>query len=193
MADTKVIVGLGNPGREYEKTRHNAGFEALDSIASAVGIGVNSRKFGALVGTGEYKDKKLILVKPQEFMNRSGQAVATVLGFYKLAPADLIVVLDDMALEPGVVRLRPKGSAGGHNGLADIIEKLGTSDFARLRIGIGQSPFEARDYVLSRPSPEERKLIDEAVDTAKKAVLAWLTDGIDAAMNKFNVKNGLEL
>jgi peptidyl-tRNA hydrolase, PTH1 family len=186
-AALKVIVGLGNPGKEYARTRHNVGFAVVDSLAETVGIEVTAKKFGGLVGLGECKGKKLILVKPQQYMNRSGQVVATVLGFYKLTPADVIVVADDMALEPGVVRLRAKGSAGGHNGLADIIEKIGTSDFTRLRIGIGKSAFpDARDYVLGEPSKEEKAAITEGIEKARQALVCWLTDGLEKAMNKFN-------
>jgi peptidyl-tRNA hydrolase, PTH1 family len=187
VPEIKLIAGLGNPGREYARTRHNAGFAVVDSLAESLGIEVTARKFGGLVGHGEYKGKKLILVKPQQYMNLSGQVVATVVGFYKLAIADVMVVADDMALEPGVVRLRAKGSAGGHNGLADIIEKLGTSDFARLRVGIGKSVFpDARDYVLGEPTKEEKVLIAEGVQKAHQALLCWLTEGLEKAMNKFN-------
>jgi PTH1 family peptidyl-tRNA hydrolase len=186
-SQTRLIVGLGNPGREYAQTRHNVGFAAVDSLAEELGIDVAAKKFGGLLGQGQYKDKKLILVKPQQYMNRSGQVAATVVGFYKLSPADLMVVTDDMALDPGVIRLRAQGSAGGHNGLADIIEKLGTSDFARLRIGIGKSGFpDARDYVLGEPSKEEKALIAESVKKAHQALLCWLTEGLEKAMNKFN-------
>jgi peptidyl-tRNA hydrolase, PTH1 family len=184
---TVVIAGLGNPGKEYVRTRHNVGFAVVDSLAEALGIEVTAKKFGGLLGQGQYKDKKLIVVKPQQYMNRSGQVVATVLGFYKLLPADVMVIADDMALDPGVIRLRAKGSAGGHNGLADIIEKLGTDEFARLRVGIGKSAWpDARDYVLGEPSKEEKALIAEGVQKAHQALLCWLADGLEKAMNKFN-------
>jgi peptidyl-tRNA hydrolase, PTH1 family len=186
-ATVKVIVGLGNPGKEYARTRHNVGFAVAESLAESLGIEVTAKKFGGLIGQGQYKDKKLIVVKPQQYMNLSGQVVATVLGFYKLTPADVMIVADDMALEPGVVRLRAKGSAGGHNGLADIIEKLGTSDFARLRIGIGKSAYpDARDYVLGEPSKEEKALLAEGIEKAHEALLCWLDEGLEKAMNKFN-------
>lgn len=183
----KLVVGLGNPGTEYAKTRHNVGFAVVDSLAKELGIEVTAKKFGGLLGQGQFKDKKLILLKPQKYMNLSGQVVATVLGFYKLSPADIMVVADDLALEPGVVRLRAKGSAGGHNGLADIIEKIGTGDFARLRVGIGKSAFpDARDYVLGEPSKEEKELIKQGIEKAHQALLCWLNDGLERAMNKFN-------
>ena len=137
MVETKMVVGLGNPGKEYIDTRHNTGFRVIDALAETLGIEVRKRKFGARFGSSEFADAKLILLKPWQFMNRSGQAVATALGFYKLGANDLLVVTDDMALEPGRIRIRAKGSAGGHNGLADVIEKLSTESFARCRIGIG--------------------------------------------------------
>jgi PTH1 family peptidyl-tRNA hydrolase len=189
MVETKMIVGLGNPGREYVGTRHNTGFKVIDALAETLGIEVRKRKFGARFGSGEFANRKLILLKPWQFMNRSGQAVATALGFYKLGANDLLVVTDDMALDPGRIRIRAKGSAGGHNGLADIIEKLATNQFARLRIGIGQSPDEwTVDYVLDRPTESEKPLLDAAIAKARDAVLCWIESGIDEAMNKFNVK-----
>jgi PTH1 family peptidyl-tRNA hydrolase len=185
--ETKLIVGLGNPGKEYAQTRHNAGFAVVDSLAKELGIDIRAKKFGGLLGQGRFEDKKLILLKPQQYMNRSGQVVATVLGFYKLPLSDVMVVTDDMALEPGAVRLRSSGSAGGHNGLADIIEKLGSDKFARLRVGIGKSEFsDAKDYVLSEPSKEEKAMIDKGIENAHHALLCWLSDGLEKAMNKFN-------
>ncbi len=188
MVGTKMVVGLGNPGRQYVGTRHNTGFRVIDALAETLGIEVRKRKFGARFGSGELADKKLILLKPWQFMNRSGQAVATALGFYKLGANDLLVATDDMALEPGRIRIRAKGSAGGHNGLADIIEKLGTNQFARLRVGIGQSQDEwTVDYVLDRPTESEKPLLDAAIATARDAVLCWIESGIDEAMNEFNM------
>jgi len=182
-----LIVGLGNPGKEYVNTRHNIGFQVLDSLAEALNVDVKKRKFGARFGLADFSDKKLILLKPWQFMNRSGQAVATAAGFYKLGVSDLLVVLDDMALEPGRIRIRSKGSAGGHNGLADIIEKLGTDNFGRLRIGIGQSGREnAVNFVLDRPNEAERVLLNEAIEKAREAVLCWIEHGFDATMNKYN-------
>ena len=183
----KMIVGLGNPGKEYVGTRHNAGFNVIDSLAEQLGIEVKKKKFGALMGTGQFNGKKLILVKPVRFMNCSGQVVATVAGFYKLDLEDMLVVSDEMAIEAGNIRVRAKGSAGGHNGLADIIEKLGTEQFNRLRVGIGQSG--SRDtvsFVLTKPAPDERELIEEATAKAKQAVISWIEYGIDKTMNEFN-------
>lgn len=184
---TRIVVGLGNPGDEYVNTRHNIGFEVIDSLAEHLNIDVRKRKFGARFGLGEFSNKKLILLKPWRYMNRSGHPVATVIGFYKLDLTDLLVVTDDMALPPGKIRIKPAGSAGGHNGLADIIEKLGSEKFARLRIGIGQSGREnAVDFVLDKPPKQDRALLDEAIQRAKLAVLSWLENGIEATMNKFN-------
>ena len=187
MAEIKMVVGLGNPGDKYVDTRHNIGFKVIDSLAGVLKIKVSKRKFGARFGDGEFADKKLILLKPWQFMNRSGQAVATATGFYKLGAEDLLVVIDDMALSPGRIRIRAKGSAGGHNGLADVIEKLGTESIGRLRIGIGQSGEESDvDFVLDRPTETDRELLDEAIKRAAEAVLCWVKWGIEAAIDKFN-------
>lgn len=182
-----MVVGLGNPGEEYVNTRHNVGFRVIDSLAEALRIDVRKKRFGACLGSGEFADKKLILLKPMRFMNCSGQVVATAAGFYKIALSNLLVVTDDMALPPGRVRIRPKGSSGGHNGLADVIEKLGTENINRLRIGIGQSNKEwAEDYVLDKPAKEEILLLDEAIAKARDAALCWVEYGIEAARIKFN-------
>jgi PTH1 family peptidyl-tRNA hydrolase len=139
------------------------------------------------LGEGEFADKKLILLKPKRFMNCSGQVVATAVGFYKLELSDLLVISDEMALEPGRLRIRAKGSAGGHKGLADVIEKLGTEDISRLRIGVGQSGREAaEDYVLNKPTEAERPLLDEGIEKAREAVLCWIEYGIEESMNEFN-------
>jgi len=203
MVAMKMVVGLGNPGDEYIDTRHNMGFKVIDLIAAALKIDVRKRKFAARFGAGGFSDRKLILLKPWQFMNRSGQAVATAVGFYRLALSNLLVVTDDMSLDPGRIRIRAKGSAGGHNGLADVIEKLGTDEFGRLRIGIG-SPDEHRDeedadfgpdvsrctsggYVLGKPNSRcESGLLDEAIERAREAVLCWIEYGIDKTMNEFN-------
>ena len=183
-----MIVGLGNPGPEYAGTRHNVGFEVIDGLAGRLDIKVKKKKFGALFGEGFFGDSKVILLKPQKYMNRSGQVAAVARGFYKLSVENIIVITDDMALEAGRVRIRLKGSSGGHNGLEDIIAKLGTNEFGHLRIGIGGSGEQiARDYVLSRPAEEDRKLIEEAIDRAQQAICCWIEQGVDTAMNKFNV------
>lgn len=187
MGDMKIVVGLGNPGDEYFNTRHNMGFKVIDSVSRSLNIEVKQRKFGGRFGSGEFSDNKLILLKPWQFMNRSGQAVATASGFYKLSVKDLLVITDDMDLEPGRIRIRAKGSAGGHNGLADIIEKLGTNNFARCRIGIGRSSKDdAVDHVLDKPAKEEEPLLTEAIERARKAVFCWIEYGTEKTMNEFN-------
>jgi len=183
----KMVVGLGNPGKKYVDTRHNAGFRVIDSLAEVLKIDVKKKRFGVYLGEGEFAGKKLILLKPRRFMNRSGQVVAAAIGFCRLGLSDLLVVTDDMALSLGRIRIRAKGSAGGHNGLADIIEKLGTESIGRLRIGIGQCGDEAaEDYVLDKPTEAEKPLLDEGMERAREAVLYWIEYGIEAAMNKFN-------
>jgi len=187
MSDMKLVAGLGNPGGDYADTRHNIGFRVVDLLAEALEIEVRKRKFGARFGLGEFAHKKLIVLKPWQFMNRSGRAVATAVGFYKLNVADVLVVTDDMDLEPGRIRIRAKGSAGGHNGLADIIEKLGTNAFARCRVGIGRScEQEAVGFVLDKPTELERPLLDAAIERARDAVLCWVESGVETAMNQYN-------
>ena len=187
MSQLKIIAGLGNPGSEYANTRHNVGFRVIDELAEHFGVAVKKKKFGAVFGQCEFSDKKLILLKPWNFMNRSGQAVATAAGFYKADLEDVLVITDDMALEPGMVRIRSKGSSGGHNGLADVIEKLGTDEINRLRIGIGDSGrIDDVDFVLGQLNGSEETVISAAIENARDAVLCWLEKGIDAAMNEFN-------
>jgi PTH1 family peptidyl-tRNA hydrolase len=193
MIEARMIVGLGNPGAEYSGTRHNIGFEVVDYLARQLGTEVKQKKYGALFGQCDLEGIKLMLLKPQRYMNCSGQAVATAMGFYKMPPEDLVVITDDMALEPGRIRFRKKGSSGGHNGLKDMINKLGTEEFARLRIGIGQSDImAAEDYVLSKPSAEDRKLMDEAAKKAGQAIICWIKEGAETAMNKFNMQNNVD-
>jgi PTH1 family peptidyl-tRNA hydrolase len=185
-----MVVGLGNPGTKYVGTRHNAGFDVVDGLARQLGVDVKKKKFGGLFCQCSLDERTLILLKPQQYMNRSGHVVATATGFYKLSLEDVIVVTDDMALEPGRIRIRAKGSSGGHNGLQDIIASLGSNEFARVRVGIGQSAEQdAADYVLGRPADQERHLIAEAVERSQQAVICWVREGAEAAMNKFNVQN----
>lgn len=187
MTNVYMVVGLGNPGLRYVGTRHNIGFEVVDGLAETYGVDVRQRKFGARFGSVEQQDKKLILLKPWQYMNLSGQAVATAVGFYRLELERLMVVVDDMALDLGRIRLRAQGSPGGHNGLADIVAKLGTDRFARCRVGIGRSDeMSDVDFVLRRPSRAERTYLSEAVVRAQEAVACWLEHGIETAMNQFN-------
>ena len=186
-----LIVGLGNPTAKYEKTRHNAGFDVIDAIADKYGIELNLRKGKAFCGTGYIEGQKVMLAKPQTYMNLSGDSVSALVNFYKLDPMeDLIVVFDDISLVPGNLRIRKKGSAGGHNGIKDIIAKTGTDQFARVKVGVGEKPagWDLADHVLGRFSAEDRKLVDEAIEHAADAVEKIITDGADAAMNEYNRK-----
>jgi PTH1 family peptidyl-tRNA hydrolase len=187
MRDILLIAGLGNPGKEYEKTRHNAGFEAADKLADKLAVKIKTKKFNALLAESFAGDKKLIIAKPQLYMNRSGRVVADIAGFYRIGIERILVVSDDMALEPGRIRLRKKGSSGGHNGLADIISCLGSDEFTRLRVGIGKNVYpDSRDYVLGRPGKQDRELINDAVERAASACLCWVEQGVEQAMNRFN-------
>jgi PTH1 family peptidyl-tRNA hydrolase len=187
MAEVRLVVGLGNPGPEYSETRHNLGFKVIEALGEALGIEVKQRKFQARLGEGRHAGQKVILMKPWMFMNRSGGPVAAAVGFYKLDLRDLMVVVDDMALPTGAIRIRAGGSAGGHNGLADIIEKLGTDAFARCRVGIGARPGDqAVGHVLGRPESEEKPLLNGAILRARDAVLCWLDFGVEKTMNEFN-------
>ena len=190
MGEIKIVVGLGNPGDEYIDTRHNTGFKVIDSLTESLGIKVKKRKFSARFVSSEFAGKKLILLKPWQFMNRSGQAVVKAVDFYKLSLSNLLVVTDDMDLEPGRIRIRARGSAGGHNGLVDIIDKLGTNEFARCRIGIGRS-FEQNDidYVLDKPTDTEKPQLAAAIDRARDAVFCWIEYGLEKTMNKFNSRS----
>ena len=191
MARKKMIAGLGNPGQRYAGTRHNVGFMVVDGLARKLDLDVRKKKFGGLFAEGTVgQEVLLLLLKPMQFMNRSGHVVATAAGFYKLDKEDILVVTDDMALEPGRIRIRAKGSAGGHNGLADIIARLGSEEFARLRIGIGQSDLpDAADYVLARPNGEEERLLHKTVERAIEAAMCWFEEGTEGAMNRFNAAN----
>jgi len=192
----KLVVGLGNPGREYVGTRHNIGFEVVDRLAEKLGwmrAGEFDRlarsKFDGLAYDGPVgENEKLLLLKPMTYMNLSGKAVQAALGFYQATPADIMIVLDDLALPCGKLRIRPGGSDGGHNGLRDIQRALATREYPRLRLGIDPPPppIAGRDYVLGRFSPEQRKQIDPAIDRAASAILTWIDKGIEKAMNEFN-------
>lgn len=183
----KVIVGLGNPGKDYAGTRHNVGFELVDALAAANGIAVNQRLYRSLVGRGQIAGQRVMLVKPQTFMNLSGEAVAQVVQREQLPLENLLVVSDDIHLPVGRIRLRARGSSGGQNGLKSISTRLGSQEWARLRLGVGEPPPGLQiDWVLSRFSRADRKVIDETLITAMGAAEVWLTDGIEAAMNRFN-------
>lgn len=191
----KLIVGLGNPGLEYDRTRHNVGFEAIDRLARRTvdpASSTSKSRFSGVLLEAELRSpagpEKALLLKPLTYMNRSGQSVSEAIRFFKLDPAkDLLVIVDDLALPCGAIRLRADGSAGGHNGLADIEQKLGTNAYARCRIGIdapGQVP--QKDYVLGRFRPDQQPLVDGAIEQAVQAALCWATSGLSTAMNRFN-------
>ena len=183
----KLVVGLGNPGSKYEGTRHNVGFEAIDRLASGGSGARFSRKFEGQVAEVEIDFRRVLLLKPETFMNLSGRSVIPALRFYKLEPADLLVLCDDLNLPLGKLRIRKGGSDGGQKGLRDISAHLGADDYARLRVGIGdRGPIDAADFVLSRFRPAERPLIDDALIVATQAVAVWVAQGADAAMNRFN-------
>lgn len=186
-----LIVGLGNPTAKYEKTRHNAGFDVIDAIADKYGMELNLRKGKAFCGTGYIEGQKVMLAKPQTYMNLSGDSVSALVNFYKLDPMeDLIVVFDDISLAPGNLRIRKKGSAGGHNGIKDIIAKTGADQFARVKVGVGEKPagWDLADHVLGRFSPEDREKFDDAVKEAVDAVTLMVQDRTDEAMNRYNRK-----
>jgi PTH1 family peptidyl-tRNA hydrolase len=178
----KLVVGLGNPGRQYAGTRHNVGFEVADRLA--VNAGPYRNRFDAQVA--EAPAEGLLLLKPNTYMNLSGRAVRQAVDFYKIPLPDVLVVCDDFALPLGKLRLRARGSHGGHNGLRSIQEHLGTTDYARLRVGVGEPDEDAVDHVLGRFGAGERPVIDDALDRAVQAVIVWATQGIEASMNRFN-------
>lgn len=186
-----LIVGLGNPSAKYDKTRHNVGFDVIDALADKYNIEVKEKKAKALCGSGYIEGQKVILVKPQTYMNLSGESVAPLMNFYKLDPADeLIVVCDDINLEPGYLRIRKKGSAGGHNGLKDIIAKLGSDQFSRVKIGVGKKPadWDLADFVLSRFSKGEREALEDGFKDAVDTLILMVQDETDEAMNRYNGK-----
>ena len=185
-----LIAGLGNPTARYKGTRHNMGFEVIDRLARDAGIAVETKKFKALCGTGAIAGHKVILVKPQTFMNLSGESLRQVMDFYRIAPEEMIVICDDINLPPGQLRIRKNGSAGGHNGLKNIILHCGSQDFPRVRVGVGEKPQEMdlADYVLSHISDADKKAVEEGLDDAAAAVKLMLAENIEAAMNLYNRK-----
>ena len=186
-----IIVGLGNPDRQYQNTRHNIGFDVIDVIAAKNHITVGERKHKALIGKGFVGGQKVVLVKPQTYMNLSGESVREVIDFYKVdEKSELIVISDDISLDVGQIRIRKKGSAGGHNGLKNIILHLGHDEFQRVKMGVGEKPagFDLVDYVLGHFPQEEREIMDESTGRAAEAIEVMITDGADAAMNLYNKK-----
>ena len=192
--ETFMIVGLGNPGKEYQKNRHNIGFMAIEEIAKSLGFENRKVKSKAIIMEGKQNNRKIILVKPQTYMNLSGNSVAPLIRFYKVTPNNLIVIHDDLDLPALTIRLRPTGGAGGQKGVASIIQNLGTQDFNRVRVGIGRPPgrMEASDYVLKNFSKQEESDLPFLLNTIKEAVLTIMESGIEVAMNQFNGENKAE-
>jgi len=189
-----VIVGLGNPGKDYRNTRHNTGFDVIDVIAEKHNISVIEKKHKAIIGKGVMNGYKVVLVKPQTYMNLSGESVREIVEYYKIDPTEeLVVVSDDVSLDVGNIRIRKKGSAGGHNGLKSIIGLLGTDQFMRVKMGVGEKPkgYDLADYVLGHFTGDERKVMDEAAKNAEQAISMMLQGEADAAMNRFNTKSSV--
>ena len=188
-SETWLIVGLGNPGREYEKTRHNAGFRAMDILAQKLGCKPDKLKYQGFYCQVNYQGKKLLLLKPQTFMNLSGRSVAPLATFFKVPAKNIIVMFDDISLPPGRLRIRADGSAGGHNGIKSIIAELGNQDFPRVKIGVGAKPhpdFDLADWVLSAFTAQEENALQPALERAADAALAIIDHGVPEAANRFN-------
>lgn len=186
-----IVVGLGNPTRQYEGTRHNVGFDTIDYLVNQYRIPSSGVKHKSMYGKGMIAGQKVILAKPLTYMNLSGEAVAELVQYYKVDPEEeLVVIYDDISLEPGYIRVRKKGSAGGHNGIKSIITLLGTDKFKRIRIGVGEKPknWDLADFVLSPFSKDERKRVDEAICHTADALELVLQEDIDGAMNRYNCK-----
>ena len=183
-----LIIGLGNPEEEYSKTRHNMGFNAINKIAEQYGIKVNKSKFQGLYESAIIEGQKVMLIKPQTYMNLSGECIKQFVDFYKIQKEEILVIYDDMDIEPGKIKIRKKGGAGGHNGMKSIIKMLGTEEFARIRTGIGRPEHSGDDinYVIGAIPEEEIPKLQEGVEKAKEAVIEILKNGIDSAMNKLN-------
>ena len=186
-----IIAGLGNPTKEYEGTRHNVGFDVIDRLADRYNIEVETKKHLALIGKGVIAGQKVILAKPQTYMNLSGESIRSIVDYYKVDPeTELLVIYDDISLDVGKLRIRAKGSAGGHNGIKNIIAHLGSQVFPRIKVGVGEKPskYDLADYVLGHFSKEERVLMDEGYDQAVNAVEMILSGDINGAMNEYNRK-----
>ncbi len=185
----KIVIGIGNPGKKYQDTRHNVGHRILDCLAERLKIAFTKSKFSSLISETKVNDNGVVLMKPATYVNRTGSAVAEAVAFYNVPDGDILVVCDDMNLPLGKLRLRKSGSSGGHNGLNSVIERLGAKDFPRLRFGIERPAhqMDPADYVLSRFGKGDAKTVQKAVDNAADAALFWITDGIEACMNKYNV------
>ena len=183
-----IIVGLGNPENEYSNTRHNMGFDTINKIAKQYNIEISKKNFKGLYGTGIIEGEKVVLLKPQTYMNLSGESVKEILKFYKLDTSNLIIIYDDIDIEKGIIKLRKTGGAGTHNGMKSVIEEIGTEKFPRVRIGIGKPEYKEDmiNYVLGKISEEDKKILEKSTDLAKDAVSEIIRNGIDIAMNLFN-------
>lgn len=184
-----LVAGLGNPGSQYDMTRHNIGFATIDYIANENNINIKKLKFKALYGELNLKGEKVLFVKPQTYMNLSGESIREFCTFYKIPPENVIILCDDISIEPGKIRIRRKGSAGGHNGLKSIIYQLTSEDFVRIRIGVGNpshKDYDLADYVLGRFGKDEIPVLEDAIIKASKAVFEIINNNVDSAMNKYN-------
>lgn len=183
-----LIVGLGNPGKEYENTRHNMGFKVLNKLSEKYNIPITKSKFNGKYGTGIIENEKVVLLEPQTYMNLSGEAIKPMLDFYKVAPSNVLVIYDDIDVEPGNIKIRMKGGPGTHNGMKSVVKELRTEEFPRVRVGIGQPIIKLAmvDYVIGYVPEEELKILNEGIDKAEQAVKEILKSGLNYAMNKFN-------
>lgn len=184
-----IIVGLGNPGLQYEKTRHNVGFRAVDELCKSLGVSCDRNKFKSLYADGKIGEHRCLILKPQTYMNNSGQAVTEAMAFYKVPAENVIVISDDISMDVGRLRIRGKGSAGGHNGLKDIIELSGTDVFPRVKIGVGQKPhpeYDLKDWVLGKFPKEQEKQIEETIALAAESVECMVKKDLTTAMNRYN-------
>ncbi|MCG0275838.1 MAG: aminoacyl-tRNA hydrolase [Thermosediminibacteraceae bacterium] len=188
-----LIVGLGNPGKEYEDTRHNVGFMVVDKLAERLGIKVDRVKFKGLFGEGFFEGEKILLLKPMTYMNLSGQSVQDAVEFYKIPTENLVVIYDDMDLPLGRLRIRKKGSSGGHKGMESIIYHIASEGFPRIRVGIGRPKDDVVDYVLGKFEPGEKKVIDAVIEAAAEAAVTIVQHGVEEAMNRYNGFKALEI
>ena len=182
----KLIVGLGNPGKEYAMTRHNCGFRVIDSFADAAGVDIDKEHFHGVYGRFKFNGEDIFLFKPLTMMNLSGTAVQEIVHYFKIDLENVLIIYDDMAIEPGAIRLRLNGSSGGQKGMQNIIDNLGTEEIKRIRVGIGEPQFDSIDWVLGKPSGEDKVKIDEAIERATKAIREFLIHDFQNAMSKFN-------
>ena len=181
-----LIVGLGNPEEEYAHTRHNMGFDVINEIAKEYQIEVTKKKFQGLYGIGTIKEEKVILLKPQTYMNLSGDSVQEIMHFYQIAPENLIVIYDDMDVEKGYIKIRKKGGPGSHNGMKSVISQIGTEEFTRIRVGIGKPIYDRISYVIGKVPKEEYEVLQKGILLAKEAIVTILESSVDKAMNQFN-------